>query len=209
MYSPFPLQLRILHAVICQPHVAAADISSSQPSQVPPQRETAPGHYATHSVLPPSPPHTPTDDRDDDAPNENQEERSPGIFCGLCSRLFSRQSTPRPNRPGPNNSGVEMAELRVRTEDDATSTTSRSTTRFATSTNNAMDRTEREQIKCQFSHDTAMIEVERLRIEAQEKETSASRAHELLVLDRQIELAHIHAASAGLNVISSYLSTIS
>jgi hypothetical protein len=33
--------------------------------------------------------------------------------------------------------------------------------------------------------------MERLRIEAQEKEAAASRAHELLILDRQIELAWV------------------
>ncbi|KIJ08039.1 hypothetical protein PAXINDRAFT_173116 [Paxillus involutus ATCC 200175] len=47
---------------------------------------------------------------------------------------------------------------------------------------------EHKQIKDRSAHDTA-IALERLRIE----EATASRAHELLVLDRQIELARIHA----------------
>jgi len=95
--------------------VVAAD--PFQPAQVPPQSETAPGHYATHSVLPPSS----TDDSDDSAPNENIDDRSQVARCGLCSRLFSRRSNPRPDNHGVDNSGVGgMSERRWETEDDST-----------------------------------------------------------------------------------------
>ncbi|KIJ11037.1 hypothetical protein PAXINDRAFT_16058 [Paxillus involutus ATCC 200175] len=105
------------------PHVAAAD--PSEPAKVPPQSETVPGNYATHAVLPPSPPDTLGEDSDDDdVPNESPPgDHGGGAFCGLCSRLFSCRSTPRPNDSGADNSGVEMNELHVRTEDEPTSAT--------------------------------------------------------------------------------------
>jgi hypothetical protein len=108
---------------IRQPHVAAAD--PSEPAKVPPQSETVPGNYATHAVLPPSPPDTLGEDSDDDdVPNESPPgDHGGGAFCGLCSRLFSCRSTPRPNDSGADNSGVEMNELHVRTEDEPTSAT--------------------------------------------------------------------------------------
>jgi len=161
----------------------------SEPAKVPPQSETAPGNYATHAVLPPSPPHTPTDDSDDGAPNENPEVHSPRAFCGLCSMLFPHRSTPHNDPAGADISGVGMDELRVRTEDDITSINAMST-RLAMST-------EREQITHRTAHDAA-IEVERWRFEAERlriEEAAASRAHELLILDREIELARIHAGS--------------
>ncbi|KAF8836553.1 hypothetical protein BDN67DRAFT_983860 [Paxillus ammoniavirescens] len=65
-------------------------------------------------------------------------------------------------------------------------------TRLAMSTANARECTVREQIKCQSAHDTA-IAVERLHIDAHDKQAAASCAHELLILDRQIELARINA----------------
>ncbi|KAF9235106.1 hypothetical protein BU15DRAFT_78338 [Melanogaster broomeanus] len=65
-------------------------------------------------------------------------------------------------------------------------------TRLAMSTANARERTARERINSQSAHDTA-IAVERLRIEAHDKQAAASCAHELLMLDRQIELARINA----------------
>ncbi|KIJ05908.1 hypothetical protein PAXINDRAFT_20867 [Paxillus involutus ATCC 200175] len=157
----------------------------SEPAKPPPWSETVPGNYATHAVLPPSPPHTPTDDDSDDgAPNKNPDVHSP-----------------------------EMAELRGWTEDEQASATATST-RPATSVANAREGTQPEQNEHRSAHDTA-IEVERLRteaerlrteaerlrnegerlrIEAQEKEAAASRA-QLLVLDRQIELACIHVGS--------------
>jgi hypothetical protein len=113
--NPSPLQPLGTHAATCQGTVVAAD--PFQPAQVPPQSETAPGHYATHSVLPPSS----TDDSDDSAPNENIDDRSQVARCGLCSRLFSRRSNPRPDNHGVDNSGVGgMSERRWETEDDST-----------------------------------------------------------------------------------------
>ncbi|KIJ08985.1 hypothetical protein PAXINDRAFT_17912 [Paxillus involutus ATCC 200175] len=185
------------------PHVAAAD--PDEPAKPPPKSETVPGNYATHAVLPPSPPHTPTDDTDDDVPNDSTDDHTPGAFCGLCSRLFPRRSTARPNDPGDPGSGIEMAELHGRTEDEATSATATSS-RLVINTTNPRESSDRGRIDHPSAHDTAIeveclpIETERLRIEAQEKEAAASRAHELLVLDRQIELldrqielARIHA----------------
>jgi len=122
---------------------------------------------------------------------KNPDDHSAGALCGLCSTLFSRRSNLRPDNPAANNSGVEMAEVREQTEDEPTPATSTST-RPA----NARESTEGERINHRSTHDTA-IEVERLRIEAQEKEAAAARAHELLMLERQIELARIHAAAPG------------
>ncbi|KIK91256.1 hypothetical protein PAXRUDRAFT_149907, partial [Paxillus rubicundulus Ve08.2h10] len=65
-------------------------------------------------------------------------------------------------------------------------------THLAMSTANARERTVHRWIKCQSAHDTA-IAVEHLRIEAHNKQAAASHAHELLILDRQIELARINA----------------
>ncbi|KIJ08991.1 hypothetical protein PAXINDRAFT_17905 [Paxillus involutus ATCC 200175] len=100
-----------------------------------------------------------------------------------------------------------MAELRRRTEHEKTSATLVST-RPATSTTNAVEGTQCEQIEHRSAHDNAVeverlrteaqrlrTEAERLHIKAQEKEAAASRMHELLILDRQIELARIHARS--------------
>jgi hypothetical protein len=60
-------------------------------------------------------------------------------------------------------------------------------THLAMSTANARERMVRERIKRQSAHDTA-IAVERLCIEAHDKQAAASRAHKLLILDRQVEL---------------------
>jgi hypothetical protein len=40
-----------------------------------------------------------------------------------------------------------------------------------------------------------------MRIEAHEKQAVAARAHELITMDRQIELAHIHAGHAPLGPV--------
>ncbi|KAF9236935.1 hypothetical protein BU15DRAFT_76423 [Melanogaster broomeanus] len=56
----------------------------------------------------------------------------------------------------------------------------------------AKEKTECEWIKRQTAYNTA-VAVEQMRIEAQEKQAAATRAHELLMLDRQIELARLHA----------------
>ncbi|KAF8835883.1 hypothetical protein BDN67DRAFT_1037052 [Paxillus ammoniavirescens] len=211
------------------PHIAAAD--PSEPAKPPPKSETVPGNYATHSVLPPSPPHTPTENSDHETLIANPEEHKMGAFCSLCTRLFSRQSTPCPNAPGDANSGIEMAELHRQTEDEQISATA-TLTQPTMSTANAMEGIQCEQIDCQLAHDTAVeveclgLEGECLCIEAQEKAAAATRAHELLmldrqehlctegvclcikaqekqaahellVLDRQIELAHIHTGYVG------------
>ncbi|KAF8837122.1 WD40 repeat-like protein [Paxillus ammoniavirescens] len=169
------------------PYRDAVAPDPSEPAKPPPKSETVPGNYATHSVLPPSPPQTPTQDSDHDTtPIEKPDEHKTGAFCGLCTRLFSRQSTPRPNAPGDANSGIEMAELRRRTEDGQISATATST-RPATSIANAAEGTQREQIDRRSAHDTA-IEVERLRTEAQEKEAAAARAHELLMLQERLRI---------------------
>ncbi|KAF9230751.1 hypothetical protein BU15DRAFT_83237 [Melanogaster broomeanus] len=57
---------------------------------------------------------------------------------------------------------------------------------------NAKERTAREQIKCQTAYDTA-IAVEQLRIKAQAEQAAAQREHDILMMERQIELARLHA----------------
>ncbi|KAF8442020.1 hypothetical protein L210DRAFT_987512 [Boletus edulis BED1] len=76
--------------------------------------------------------------------------------------------------------------------------------RLLTSAATAKEKTKRERIKRQTAHDTA-ITVEQMRIEAQEKQAIAARAHELMMMDRQIELARIHAGHAPLGPIDPRL----
>ena len=67
--------------------------------------------------------------------------------------------------------------------------------RLVISAATAKEKTERERIKRQTAHNTA-ITVEQMRIEAQEKQAIAAHAHELMMMDRQIELARLHAGRA-------------
>jgi len=57
---------------------------------------------------------------------------------------------------------------------------------------NAKECTAREQIKRQSAHDTA-IAVEQMRIKAQEEQAAAQRAHDLLMMEKQIELARLNS----------------
>ena len=68
----------------------------------------------------------------------------------------------------------------------------------------AKEKTEHERIKHQTAHNTA-ITVKQMHIEAQEKQAIAARAHELMMMDRQIELAHLHAGHAPLVPIDPQL----
>ncbi|KIK72599.1 hypothetical protein PAXRUDRAFT_180357, partial [Paxillus rubicundulus Ve08.2h10] len=206
-----PEMTTVYAAEALYPHAAASD--PSQPAQVPPQWETIPGDYLTHSVLLDIPSCTPTDDNHDDAPNKNLDDRGRGAFCGPCSMFFHRRSTPRPNLrdPGVHDSGVEIGELRLRREDEQTLTAVMST-HPATSIAKAEQGTQCGHNEHRSAHNTA-IEVERLRTEAaglrleaerlRIEEAAASRAHELLILNRQIELARIHAGYPALVPIDS------
>ncbi|KIK74743.1 hypothetical protein PAXRUDRAFT_19587 [Paxillus rubicundulus Ve08.2h10] len=174
----------------------------------------------THSVLLDIPSYTPTDDNHDDAPNENLDDRGHGAFCGPCSMFFHRRSTPRPNLndPGVHDSGAEMGELRLRREDEQT-LTAVMLTHPATSVAKAKQGTQCGHDEHRSAHNTA-IEAERLRTEAERlcteaarlrleaerlrtEEAAASRAHELLILNRQIELARIHVGYPALVPIDS------
>ena len=75
---------------------------------------------------------------------------------------------------------------------------------LAISAATAKEKTECEWIKHQTAHDTA-VTVEWMCIEAQEKQAVAARAHELMMMDRQIELAHLHAGHASLGPIDPQL----
>ena len=72
--------------------------------------------------------------------------------------------------------------------------------RLAISAATAKEKTERERIKRHTAHDTA-VTVERMCIEAQEKQAVAARAHKLMMMDRQIELARLYAGHASLGPI--------
>ncbi|KIK76829.1 hypothetical protein PAXRUDRAFT_168651 [Paxillus rubicundulus Ve08.2h10] len=95
-------------------HVAAAD--SPQPSQVLEQWETVPGDYLTHTVLPDSPPRTPTDDHHHDGPNESPDNYSPGPLCGLCATLLSFQATAASTRPVTSTANARESTQREQTE---------------------------------------------------------------------------------------------
>ncbi|KIJ07733.1 hypothetical protein PAXINDRAFT_102831 [Paxillus involutus ATCC 200175] len=144
-------------------HVAAAD--PSQRANAPPQPETTPGNYATHAVLPPSPPHTPTDLRyRRQQPNEHPDEH-------------------------------KTAEIHRRTNDDTTSVTTTSSTRLAINTPNARERTERARTKHRSAHDTAIeTERLRTEAQEKEAAASRAYDLLVLARDSQIELVHIHAA---------------
>ena len=75
---------------------------------------------------------------------------------------------------------------------------------LAISAATAKEKTEHEQIKCQTAHDTA-VTVEQMHIEAQEKQAVAACAHELMMMDRQIKLACLHAGQASLGPIDPQL----
>ena len=76
--------------------------------------------------------------------------------------------------------------------------------RLSISAATAKEKTECERIKRQTAHDTA-VTVEQMRIEAQEKQAVAAHAHELMMMDRQIELACLHAGHASLGPIDPQL----
>ncbi|KIJ61907.1 hypothetical protein HYDPIDRAFT_169487 [Hydnomerulius pinastri MD-312] len=143
---------------------------------------------------------TPTPMEDDDAPlgssrpptpqaavlDDNDEEEADATPLKLRVTLPSKRATDTPlasrsvkKRRTPQDLVKEVADAERET-------------RLAMSTANARERTEREWIKRQSAHDTAIM-VERMRLEAQEKQATASRAHDLMMMDRQIELAHINA----------------
>ena len=69
--------------------------------------------------------------------------------------------------------------------------------RLAMNQSNAQQRMAREQIKRQAARDTA-VELESMRLKAQREEGAAQRAHELAMMERQIELTRLqHGGLVG------------
>ncbi|KAF9232196.1 hypothetical protein BU15DRAFT_81515 [Melanogaster broomeanus] len=144
---------------------------------------------------------TPTPFEDEDAPDRSSVPPSPPAMTDEKedARVREKLTLTIPSKRATDSLPVPQSAKKRKTPQDLVKEVADAErqARLTMNETNAKERTVREQIKRQSAHDTALA-VERLRLKVQQEQAMAQRAHELLMIDKQIELARLqHGGSLG------------
>ncbi|KIJ05172.1 hypothetical protein PAXINDRAFT_21546 [Paxillus involutus ATCC 200175] len=142
--------------------------------------------------------HTPTLFEDKDAPDWSSMPPSPSLLVvmddkdGNDGHAGERLTLTIPSKRAADSASIMQSVKKRKTAQDLVKEVADAErqARLAMNATNAKERTAREQIKRQSAHDTA-IAVEHLRVKAQQEQAAAQHAHELCMMDKQIELARL------------------
>ncbi|KAF8835212.1 hypothetical protein BDN67DRAFT_1015742 [Paxillus ammoniavirescens] len=142
--------------------------------------------------------HTPTLFEDKDTPDRSSMPPSPSLLVEMDDEdsndgdVDNKLTLTIPSKRAADSTSVMQSVKKQKTAQDFVREVADAErqARLAMNVTNAKEHTAHEQIKCQSAHDTA-IAVEHLRVKAQQEQAAAQHAHELHMMDKQIELARL------------------